>query len=137
MTRLIKIGSSVFLLCLSLLAHAEQGSPQQHGGHHDFPEAVDGFHNVMAPLWHAPGGEQRQQDICTQYPALITQWKNIHAAASPADVDAAQWAKAVDNLHKVLSPIEQLCAENLNPEYMFANVHHGFHELVRLIGHEH
>ena len=127
MTIYNRIGSLLLLLCLGSLAHADQDDAHDHSEHHDFPKAVAGFHDVMAPLWHSPAGEQRQKNICTQYPSLIKQWNTLQAAPSPQDVNPAQWTKAVSNLGKVLTPIEQICADDDNPEYMLANVHHGFH----------
>ncbi|MBL4711930.1 MAG: hypothetical protein JKX75_05435 [Gammaproteobacteria bacterium] len=120
------------LLLMSAYVFAEEGAP-----HHDFPVAVAGFHDVMAPLWHAESGAQRNQKICKQYPTLMIRLNKIRSAEVPQNVDATQWRHAVENLYKVLSPIETICVENRTPEYALANVHYGFHELVKLIGHEH
>lgn len=135
MQQITRISALIFLLIFANLpALAEKKSAH---GHHDFPTAVAGFHDVMAPLWHAPAGEQRNKNICAQYPDLVKKAKKIRSADVPKKVNPAAWKKAIKDLRTVLTPIEKHCAEGRSPEYALANVHHGFHELVRLVGHQH
>lgn len=120
----------VLLLC-HLAVQAEESEK------HNFPKEVADFHHVLSPLWHAPSGSQRILEICKQYPTLMARLETIAAAESPKNVSPEKWKKATKNLRQVLFPIGTYCDKKLNPEYAFANVHHGFHELVDLIGHEH
>ena len=131
----MKLIAQIGILMVSLvfsMATLAEGSPD-----HDFPKEVAAFHDVFSPLWHASPGDQRILQICKQYPTLMTRLETIRAARSPKNVSPKKWEKAIKNLHQVLDPIEAYCANNRNPEYAFANVHHGFHELVELIGHQH
>ncbi|PCI07418.1 MAG: hypothetical protein COB77_04700 [Gammaproteobacteria bacterium] len=132
MNFVIRVIALPLLLLSGVSAYAESNTR-----HHDFPVAVTGFHDVMAPLWHAESGEERNQKICKQYPILTSRLNKIRSANVPENVDATQWRHAVENLYKVLLPIESLCVENRTPEYAMANVHYGFHALVKLIGYEH
>lgn len=133
MNLVTKVYALALVLLVSLAAQAEEKSR-----HHDFPVAVAGFHDVMAPLWHAPSGEQRDQKICEQHPNLVAHLGKIRAAKIPKNVVSSdEWQNAIENLSEGLTSVKHMCASGRTPEYSFAIVHEGFHELVSLIGHKH
>ncbi len=118
------------------VANAATGETQH--GHHDFPPAVSAFHDVMAPLWHAPPGEQRQQSICQGAASLQNAADNILRADTPDQVQAAQWGRAAQQLREAVAALSGACsAEKKGIAEAMAAVHDRFHALVAQVGHRH
>ena len=103
---------------------------------HDFPPAVEAFHDVMAPLWHAPAGEQRAQEICVQSSQLVANVGIIQQSETPINIKASEWNQAVTNLTQAVTELEQQCDDKNSPEPALGEVHEAFHHLVKLLEHK-
>ena len=104
---------------------------------HDFPPAVTGFHDVMAPLWHSSPGEGRDERICKDYSRLSSKLDKIRSEVVPKEVDKADWKSAAYQLQQYTLKVKLACDSNQSPDATFADVHSAFHNLVRLVGHRH
>ncbi|OGS92622.1 MAG: hypothetical protein A2Z95_07260 [Gallionellales bacterium GWA2_60_18] len=85
---------------------------------HSFAKDVDAFHAALAPLWHAPAGKERAQNVCAQAPRLESLAREVHSGdAKP-----------------LLSSITALQAQcRTNPadiDAAFSQVHEAFHHLA-------
>ncbi len=85
--------------------------------HEGMPPALDKFHAVLGPRWHAPKGDQRMKDTCAAIPDFTT------AAA------------AVDNgkpLVDAVAALDATCKANDATafETAFGKVHEAFHALL-------
>lgn len=103
---------------------------------HDFPPDVAAFHDVMAPLWHAPAGEQRAQETCVQSSQLVANVSIIQQSGTPANVKADKWSQAVTSLTQAVTELEQQCDDKNSPEPALGEVHEAFHHLVKLLEHK-
>jgi hypothetical protein len=131
-----------YLLITALLIHLFTPASIVHAAeqphrHHNFPPAVTGFHDVMAPLWHSQAGDERNRRICEQQNDLEKHAENILSEQSPQGVDADQWKTIAGNLRNGVQEIGSRCADNMSAEQALADVHNIFHDLVRLVGHRH
>ena len=103
-------------VCLTVLlsggfaAVAEEKHGRGHG-HHDFPPTVAEFHDIMAPLWHAPPGAERITSACAETKRLGDHARAIGEGAVPGGVDQAQWAEAAKALLESVSAMDQACAD--------------------------
>ena len=132
---------------LLLFISTAQASPQntyQNDEHadnkaeeHNFPPSVAAFHDVMAPLWHAPAGEQRAQEICVQSSQLVANVDIIQQSETPDKVKSNEWSRAVKNLSQTVSELEQQCDDKQPPEPALGEVHEAFHQLIKLLEQKH
>jgi hypothetical protein len=92
--------------------HAEEHEHHEMGA---MPPALDAFHKLLAPRWHAPAGEQRMTDACAAIPDFTK------AAAA---VGAAPLADAVKGLGDACAASPRDPAKF---DAAFQKVHEAFH----------
>ena len=86
--------------------------------HHDFAPDVAVFHEVLAPLWHAPEGADRTKAICAKQSDLTVIANNIKS-------------QDPKNLLNTLSHLSDSCAgKQENVSAAFSGVHDAFHLLI-------
>ncbi|MDH3281719.1 MAG: hypothetical protein OEQ18_11410 [Gammaproteobacteria bacterium] len=130
----------ITLVWLPALALAQQPQLGQGHGHHEFPADVARFHAVMAPLWHAADGEERAARTCDQAAQLGDRAAAIQAAPVPEVVgDHAGWVDASERLADRVQALNTACRAPVHAGFREAlvQVHDAFHDLVRLVGHQH
>lgn len=117
--------------------HAHADGKHEH--EHDFPTSVTGFHDTMAPLWHAEAGDARKTDTCAALEDLKTKASAIGEAEVPekAADQAEAWSSASTELGAKLDALAATC-DGTTEEFdaAFHDVHEAFHALVALVGHE-
>jgi len=116
-------------------------APAQEGthGHHDFPGAVTGFHNVLAPVWHAPTDDTRRLRACENSAALGEHAKIVIADPAPAIVDGGAWKSAAAGMKAQSDALRDACRDQdpAKIDSVISSLHGAFHQLVALIGHRH
>jgi hypothetical protein len=109
-------------------------APAAAGGHDHgtgLPPALDRFHGVLAPLWHADAGAQRQKDTCAAMADFQRGADEIAAAPVPTGVDAAAWqAAAADLRAKVAATSAQCAAPQAAFDAAFSVLHDAYHHIV-------
>lgn len=90
---------------------------------HRFARDIDAFHAALAPLWHAPAGKERAQNVCAQAPKLEILAKEVHSG------DAKPLLASVTALKA------QCQANPADIDAAFSQVHDAFHHLVAHQGH--
>jgi hypothetical protein len=109
-------------LCVALVAALSIGTStaQEQVDRHDqpFTKEVDAFHSVLAPLWHAPAGPERSQEVCGQVPTLENLSREI------------QGAKAKPVVASVVALRAQCQARPTDIDASLARVHEAFHRLI-------
>lgn len=109
-------------LCVAIAATllaASAGAEDQHGKHtHSFSKEVDALHAALAPLWHAPAGKERAQNVCAQANKLETLSKDIHSGDTK-------------NLLASIAALKAQCQANpADIDAAFSQVHQAFHRLA-------
>lgn len=85
---------------------------------HNFAKDVDALHEVLAPLWHAPKGKQRAQNVCAQTGKLERLTKKIHSGDNKA-------------LLTSIAALKAQCTTNPSDiDATFSQVHDAFHHLA-------
>jgi len=108
-----------------------------HGEHHGaMPPELASFHDVLAPRWHAPEGEQRQKDTCTAIPDFQTNADAVAKAAPPAGADAGVWTLATTDLGARVDDLAAACQAGAAAQFQtaFSALHESFHRLMELAG---
>jgi hypothetical protein len=115
----------------------EEAKPEEHhvGEHPELPAELTAFHDVLAPLWHAEAGAQRETDTCAAVPAMQEKAAAIAAAPPPGDVDAALWGKQSDVLAGSVDMLGAGCGSGEQHDFdgEFGAVHDAFHGLLDLL----
>lgn len=108
------------LLCIGLLATCltEVAIADDHHHSHRFPKDVDAFHAVLAPIWHAPQGNERLQSACEKAGEME------RLATGIRSTDASRLVSSVMTL-KTKCQGEQAAVE-----VALGNVHDAFHQLI-------
>lgn len=93
---------------------------ERHEGqmHHSFPKDVDGFHSVLAPLWHAPSGQERSRNACAKAGEMERLADNIRSG------DAAPLLASVVALQKACR------SQAADIDAALSDVHEAFHRLA-------
>lgn len=81
------------LIPYTLLATLSLGTAVAQPHHHNFPQDIDAFHAVLAPIWHARPGKARSRDACAkagQMAALAAHIQSADAAALKTSIAALQ-----------------------------------------------
>lgn len=90
----------------------------RHPMHHQFPQDVDAFHSVLAPIWHARPGKERSRNACAKAADMEDLAKGIRSA------DATRLVAAVGTL-------KQKCqAGEAEVDGALFDVHEAFHGLI-------
>lgn len=92
---------------------------QDHGHHHHgFPADIDAFHSVLAPIWHAPAGQERSDKAC----ANVAEFARLAGAIKSADAKALQGS---------IAALQATCRERpAEVDAGFSKVHDAFHRLI-------
>jgi pyruvate dehydrogenase E2 component (dihydrolipoamide acetyltransferase) len=113
---------------------APAAAPAPSAGHDHgtgLPPALDQFHGILAPLWHADAGAQRQKDTCAAMPDFQRGADAIAAAPVPAGIDAAAWTAAAADLRaKVAATSAQCAAPQAGFDAAFSALHDAYHHIV-------
>lgn len=110
---------TVSTLLAACLAGASIGAAADgpHHGHHHFPQDVDAFHTVLAPVWHAAPGASRLQSACAKAGEMETLVQGIRSG------------NATLLLGKVLA-LQASCRGGAGVEGALGAVHDAFHRLI-------
>ncbi|MCP5143642.1 MAG: hypothetical protein H6978_02345 [Gammaproteobacteria bacterium] len=112
---MLRIKTSVLLgPLLGAFAFAVQAAEEDHA--HEFTAEVNAFHQVMAPLWHAPKDAERMAGTCATLPQMNALADRIKAAN-------------VGLLKDALKGMEQPCGSGNERafEAAFEQLHDAFH----------
>lgn len=114
---------------MRMAKHAEPGEAGEHAA---MPPAVAGFHDVLAPRWHAEHGAQRIADTCAAIPQLKTGAAAIAASTAPAGASAEAWADGAKQLAAAVDALAAPCdaKDAAAFEPAFAAVHQRFHHVL-------
>lgn len=128
------------LVAVACVACGGSPPPETHEGdsheaeHEALPESVRGFHDVLAPLWHAEAGPQRTEDTCAAVPSMREKVESVRTTPPPAaaEGDPAGWQSSTDALGQSIEDLATECAAEGRPgfEQKFAAVHDAFHALA-------
>lgn len=85
---------------------------------HSFARDVDALHEVLGPLWHAPKGKQRAQNVCAQVGKLESLSREISSGDNKA-------------LLASIADLKTQCKTNPSDiDATFSQVHDAFHHLA-------
>lgn len=85
---------------------------------HNFASDVDALHEVLGPLWHAPIGKKRAQNVCAQVGKLGSLSRDISSGDNKA-------------LLTSIAALEAQCKTNPSDiDAAFSQVHEAFHHLA-------
>jgi len=91
---------------------------QHEHAHPHFAKDIDAFHSVLAPVWHAPQGKQRDLDTCSAAERMATLAKDIRS------IDAS-------GLQASVAALKARCGEGaVDIEGPLFEVHEAFHRLI-------
>ena len=91
---------------------------------------IDSFHDTLAPIWHAPGGDARRKQACDAVPTMKEQ---SVAAVGRARTDHAAWEGNANALVTAVGKLADACAGKsfATPfDDSFAQVHDAYHALM-------
>lgn len=129
-----------YLYISLMLSTSASGAEEDHGGHHDFPTEVLAFHDVMAPLWHSPSGNDRGESTCAQKTKFADTAMAVKKAPVPEKVQSQQdWVEATEQLNHSVILLLQSCQDYdwRKADAALGQISHAFHELVSQVGHKH
>jgi hypothetical protein len=115
---------------------------EHHGGgddHPGLPPAVDNFHTVLGPIWHAEEGDTRRGLACDadNLHDLDSAAAEVKAMSIPAGADEGEWHAAADGLAASVDAVMGACeAGGDEAEARLAEVHQAFHVVADLAGHD-
>jgi hypothetical protein len=123
-------------------AHGAEQSPAANEHHqHEFPGAIQQFHQLLAPLWHSQPGRDRVDAACNRATQLHTLAQNIASATVPerAQRDTAGWNKAVEDMIVSIDRLSRACGERgaADAEAALVAAQRAFHDMVAYLGHGH
>ncbi len=112
-----KLAIAAMTACMiGSVAAAERHEHAHH--HHHFPKDIDAFHSVLAPVWHAPQGRQRNHDACGEAGRMERLAKDIRST------DAS-------GLQASIATLKIACGRNVaDVEGPLFDVHEEFHRLI-------
>lgn len=122
-------------------ATTDASEPEGEPAHeHHFEGAVDGFHAVLAPLWHAAAGEQRTNDTCAAAADLVTKAGAIETEPVPAAAGGKDdaWKANAAALTAAANELQTVCSgDRATFDATFGKLHDSFHALIELAGEKH
>ena len=115
-----KSTSPILALAVSLLVGSAfaQDHHEGHMHHHQFPQDVDAFHSVLAPIWHAQPGKERSRNACAKANEMEKLAKDIRSG------DASPLVAAVGSLKKSCR------GKQGDVDTALTQVHEAFHRLI-------
>jgi hypothetical protein len=114
--------------------YRHHGPDQEHGRHHHhFTGALEGFHDVFAPLWHMDPGPERAEKACDKTAALRAKAVALEAEPVPeaARVDEAGWRTETRELVAEIDALRADCEVEGRPglDPRLKGIHERFHQL--------
>jgi hypothetical protein len=90
---------------------------------------IDSFHQTLAPIWHAPAGDQRKKDACAAVPTMKEQ---AMAAVGRARTDNARWEGNANALVGAVGKLGAVCGDPATAGFddAFGAVHDAYHALM-------
>jgi hypothetical protein len=116
--------------------HHEEGGGEEAGEHPELTPEMAGFHDVLAPLWHADPGPDREANACDNGGELLNAAAAIQDAGPPEGVSGGDWDANVQVLMLSIQDLMDTCSgssKNLTFDQAFGAVHDGFHGLMDLL----
>lgn len=110
---------------------AEQAEPEHHA-HGDKGSTVEAFHDVLAPLWHAPESDKRTADACAAAASMRTLSQRLVSEAAPAGATPG-YAAATKALDASVVAFRQACAVKAGTSSAFSALHHAFHGVAETL----
>lgn len=129
------------VLVLAACSKSESAAPAPKAAppaeHHEMagmPPALDKFHGILAPRWHAQQGEQRMKDTC----GAIGEFQSGADAVAKSKSDP-KWDAAAKDLVAAVTGLDTACKANDAAAFepAFKKVHEGFHAMLEAGGGEH
>ena len=108
----------VAVMAANMIGGAIAAEAHEHMHHHQFPQDVDAFHGVLAPVWHAAPGKARNRNACRKAGQMERLAKGIHST------DASGLQAAVATLQKKCQ------GSKGDVEGGLFDVHEAFHRLI-------
>jgi len=114
------------------------GEGEEHA-HPTLPEAVEAYHSLMAPIWHANDNAEegaapanRGQLACDQAAAFVEHAQSVQSMATPeAAADEATWQGAASGLLTASEGLKAECdAGGAEADQRLTEVHDAFHGIV-------
>ena len=108
----------IIVIAAALLVGSAVAEDKHEEHSHSFAQDVDAFHAALAPLWHAPAGNERSKDVCEKAQGLDKLARAIHSGnAKP--------------LLASIGALKTKCQANAaDIDGAFAQVHEAFHSLA-------
>ncbi len=90
---------------------------------------IDKFHDTLAPIWHAPAGDDRKHNACTAVPTMKDQAALI---VGRARTDHAGWEGNGNALAAAVTKLGTVCADPTLAGFddAFGAVHDAYHGLM-------
>lgn len=110
---------------------SEQAAPG--GEHGNLRPELNAFHELLAPLWHAPAGAQRIADTCAAIDRFKAAADAVGKSTPPVQTNADSWTKATRALVAAVDDLAAACAAKADAKFeaAFAKVHDAFHALMK------
>lgn len=109
---------SLLFIAFSTTCFTGAAVADDHNHSHRFSKDVDAFHAVLAPIWHAPQGNERLQSACAKAGEMEALARSIRST------DASQLVSSVATLNTKCQ------GDPAAVEVAFGNVHEAFHHLI-------
>lgn len=117
-------------------AQTEHDAHREHGEHHaNLPPEMHAFHDLLAPRWHTPRGDERTNATCGAIDQFMAAADAVAKATPPVAANADTWTTGTNALAVAVAQLEAACkAQPEAFEPMFASVHDAFHDLLKQTG---
>ncbi len=117
---------------------SQKGGETKHQAEHGpLPPAVNAFHELLAPLWHADPGDKRAEDTCAAIEDLRQRAADIVVAETPpaATADEAGYRDAASALVHAVVELGDACGADRSAfADRLTDVHTAFHVVMEKAG---
>ena len=115
---------------------AATGSGAVEGEHGELSPEMKAFHDLLAPLWHAPQGPERIANTCGAIEQFKSAANAIATATPPLAANADTWTTGTRALVSAVDELGAACkaAGVGRIETAFTAVHEAFHALMQQAG---
>lgn len=107
---------------------------------HGFEGAVESYHAVLSPLWHADAGEKRTADTCAAAGDLVAKAGAIETEPVPAPAAGKEdaWKTNAAALTAATKELQGVCeGDRATFDATFGKLHDAFHALIEVAGEKH
>lgn len=129
--------SLIFLAACGPVKASTTPPPADQGHEHgELPPAVEAFHEVLSPRWHAEKGDARVKDTCDASGEFATRADALVQLAPPQGADPTRWAATTRELREAVTALDAACktGDAAGFEPAFHRVHEGFHAVMEAAG---